>query len=158
MTAWWLKMHENEMLLTSNNSMSSIFKRKHITELHYACMISTKNTSKNTNTKDVCSISFKKIHVETLFSGILCYPIVYCWIRRNCSEQHEWLTISVCAASLIARSRGSPILTPPSESASMARKPYAGPLPLSAVTASSWCSGTRSHVPVYDDVYAVYVY
>ena len=47
----------------------------------------------------------------------------------------------------MARSRGSPILTPPSAIASIARKAYAGPLPLRPVTASRCFSSSWSQVP-----------
>ena len=43
---------------------------------------------------------------------------------------------TVCAASFSAIGRGNPALTPPSASASIKRYTYAGPLPLTAVTAS----------------------
>ena len=49
---------------------------------------------------------------------------------------------TVCAASARALSRGSPAATAPSASASMARNTYAGPLPLSPVTASIMRSST----------------
>ena len=54
---------------------------------------------------------------------------------------------TVCAASCRAASRGSPIFTPPSASASMMRKTYAGPLPLRPVTASMSRSSTTTTRP-----------
>lgn len=49
---------------------------------------------------------------------------------------------TVCAASCCAMSRGSPARTPPSASASIMTNTYAGPLPLSPVTALSSFSST----------------
>ena len=49
---------------------------------------------------------------------------------------------TVCAASCWATSLGSPARTPPSASASIMTKMYAGPLPLRPVTALSSFSST----------------
>lgn len=54
---------------------------------------------------------------------------------------------TVCAASFKAISRGRPILTPPSAIASISKKMYAGPLPLTPVTASSYFSVTSYDNP-----------
>src|SRR5437867_4138493 len=54
---------------------------------------------------------------------------------------------TVCAASVKAVSRGSPIFTPPSARASMIWNTYAGPLPLRPVTASINRSSTTTTVP-----------
>ena len=62
-------------------------------------------------------------------------------------EQHLAEPSSVCAASSVARSRGNPMRTPPSESASIMTATNAGPLPLKPVTASSSFSGTCTARP-----------
>mmetsp|Transcript_74488 Transcript_74488/g.125495 ORF Transcript_74488/g.125495 Transcript_74488/m.125495 type:complete len:207 (-) Transcript_74488:178-798(-) len=54
---------------------------------------------------------------------------------------------TVCAASCVATFRGRPAATPPSDSASMNMYTYAGPLPLSPVTASSSRSSTEYAMP-----------
>lgn len=54
---------------------------------------------------------------------------------------------TVWAASARALSRGRPAATAPSASASMARNTYAGPLPLSPVTASIMRSSTLTAKP-----------
>ena len=51
------------------------------------------------------------------------------------------------ARACVATSRGSPLSTPPSMSASASRNTYAGPEPESPVTASSIFSGTRTTMP-----------
>mmetsp|Transcript_23867 Transcript_23867/g.61275 ORF Transcript_23867/g.61275 Transcript_23867/m.61275 type:complete len:223 (-) Transcript_23867:437-1105(-) len=58
--------------------------------------------------------------------------------------------ITVCAASCREISRGRPAATPPSASASMARNTYAGPLPLTAVTALNSFSSHSTQVPTED--------
>ena len=54
---------------------------------------------------------------------------------------------TVWAAIYWAMALGSPCLTPPSASASMNMKTYAGPLPLSPDTASSRFSLTSKEIP-----------
>ena len=54
----------------------------------------------------------------------------------------------VCAASLRARSLGSPIRTPPSARASMIMNMYAGELPLNPVTASILSSDISNDMPI----------
>src|SRR6266545_4745370 len=66
---------------------------------------------------------------------------------RKPAASSAWTPATVCAASAIATWRGSPIFTPPSASASMARKMNAGPEPERPVTASSRCSSTTTVVP-----------
>src|SRR5690606_13672757 len=59
---------------------------------------------------------------------------------------------TVCAASVKATGRGSPAATPPSESASMTVKTYAGPLPERPVTASMSDSSTLTAVPTEEKI------
>src|SRR3954453_12028277 len=55
-----------------------------------------------------------------------------------------------CRTSASAMGRVKPASTPASVNASATRNKYAGPLPMSPVTASSSCSGTRTTVPTAD--------
>ena len=59
---------------------------------------------------------------------------------------------TVCAASLSATSRGRPILTPPSASASMTMYRNAGPLADRPVTASMWRSSSTSVWPTAPNI------
>ena len=68
-------------------------------------------------------------------------------LRRGQGRTMRAAPETVCAASASALSRGSPAATAPSASASMARNTYAGPLPLSPVTASIMRSSTGMASP-----------